>query len=70
MINFSCQEGLCERKVPIELKNRFISIILSLISIVSLDTICVFAGGNDIKTSKYQIKKKAPDTKFLFGMNF
>ena len=45
------------------LKNRFISIILTLISIVSIDTICVFAGGNsDIKTSKYQIKKKAPDT--------
>ena len=45
------------------LKNRFISIILTLISIVSIDTIYVFAGGNsDIKTSKYQIKKKAPDT--------
>lgn len=45
------------------LKNRFISIILSLISVVSLDTICVFADGNsDIKTSKYQIEKKAPDT--------
>ena len=41
------------------LKNRFISIILSLISIVSLDTIYVFADGTSgVKTSKYQTNKR------------